>query len=85
MSKRVFKGVYYAIKTRVKGFIPNNRYVGLINWGRTQVLCENFTQIKCENDDKAISIAKMFHSDEIIKRTYDLSGRLIMEEHIYKK
>ena len=85
MSKRVFKGVYYAIKTRANGFIPNNRYVGLINWGRTQVLCENFTQIKCENDDKAISIAKMFHSDEIIKRTYDLSGRLIMEEHIYKK
>nr|UWG14969.1 MAG: hypothetical protein [Bacteriophage sp.] len=85
MSKRVFKGVYYAIKTRAKGFIPNNRYVGLINWGRTQVLCENFTQIKCENDDKAISIAKMFHSDEIIKRAYDLSGRLIMEEHIYKK
>ena len=31
MSKRVFKGVYYAIKTRAKGFIPNNRYVGLIN------------------------------------------------------
>lgn len=85
MSKRVFKGVYYAIKTCAKGFIPNNRYVGLINWGRTQVLCENFTQIKCENDDKAIEIAKMFHSDEIIKRTYDLSGRLIMEEHIYKK
>lgn len=85
MSKRVFKSVYYAIKTRAKGFIPNNRYVGLINWGRTQVLCENFTQIKCENDDKAISIAKMFHSDEVIKRTYDLSGRLIMEEHIYKK
>lgn len=85
MSKRVFKGVYYAIKTRAKGFIPNNRYVGLINWGRTLVLCENFTQIKCENDDNAISIAKMFHSDEVIKRTYDLSGRLIMEEHIYKK
>lgn len=85
MSKRVFKGVYYAIKTHAKGFIPNNRYVGLINWGRTQVLCENFTQIKCENDDKAIEIAKIFHSDEIIKRTYDLSGRLIMEEHIYKK
>lgn len=85
MSKRVFKGVYYAIKTRAKGFIPNNRYVGLINWGRTQVLCENFTQIKCENDDKAISIAKIFHSDEVIKRTYDLSGWLIMEEHIYQK
>lgn len=85
MSKRVFKGVYYVIIQRAKGFITNDRYVGLINWGRTQVLCENFTQIKCKSDDKAISIAEIFHSDEVIKRTYDLNGRLIMEEHIYEK
>lgn len=85
MSKRVFRGVYYVIKTCAKGFIKNDRYVGLINWGRTQVLCENFTQIRCKSNDKAISIAEIFHSDEVIKRTYDLNGRLIMEEHIYKK
>ena len=85
MSKRVFRGVYYVIKTRAKGFIKNDRYVGLINWGRTQVLCENFTRIRCKSNDKAIEIAEIFHSDEVIKRTYDLNGRLIMEEHIYKK
>lgn len=85
MSKRVFKGVYYAIKTRAKGFIPNNRYVGLINWGRTQVLCENFTQIRCKSNERAIQIAKIFNCDEVIKRTYDLNGQIIMEEHIYQK
>lgn len=84
MSKKVLKGVYYVIRTRNKGFIKNDRYVGLINFGRTLSLCENFTQIKCENDNKAISIAKTFHSDEVIKRTYDSNGCLIMEECIYK-
>lgn len=85
MSKRIFRGVYYVIIQRAKGFIKNDRYVGLINWGRTQVLCENFTQIRCKSNERAIQIAKIFNCDEVIKRTYDLNGQIIMEEHIYKK
>lgn len=85
MNKKVLKGVYYVIKTHAKGFIKNDRYVGLINWGRKLSLCENFTQIKCENDNKAIEIAKTFHSDEVIKRIYNSDGCLIMEECIYIK
>lgn len=37
MSKRIFRGVYYVIIQRAKGFIKNDRYVGLINWGRTHI------------------------------------------------
>lgn len=85
MNKKVLKGVYYVIKTHAKSFIKNDRYVGLINWGRKLSLCENFTQIKCENDNKAIEIAKTFHSDEVIKRIYNSDGCLIMEECIYIK
>jgi len=85
MNKRNLKGVYYVIRTHAKGFIKNDRYVGLINFGRTLSLCENFTQIKCENDNKAIEIAKTFHSDEVIKRIYYSEGCLMIEEYIYIK
>lgn len=80
MKKKVFKGVYYVIKSRM-----NDKYVGLTCFGRTLSLCNSRTQIRCKSDERAIQIAKTFNCDEVIKRTYTYYGFLNTEKHIYER
>lgn len=78
-------GVYYVCEYFPKGFITNSRYIGLIHFGRTFAVCENFCMIRCKSDEYAVKMAKETYCDKVEKRTYNENGRLIKTEILFNK